>query len=214
MRVAGALQQRREEITMAMLRRGLSGEPVRILQGKLGVNADGIFGQGTEAALIQYQTDNGLSADGIAGPDTFTQMGLHELVLLHKGIRGEMVRKLQAGLGIEADGAFGPGTEAALKKFQGENGLDVDGLAGPKTLALVPGFQEITVEHIEASVVTEATPEVDAAALEAAQAEPAPAADPSFVAKIGDAISGTVHSAGEAVSNVGKSIWSTVKSIF
>ena len=40
---------------MALLRRGLVGEPVRILQQNLGVEADGIFGRGTEAALIEYQ---------------------------------------------------------------------------------------------------------------------------------------------------------------
>ena len=50
---------------MAMLRRGLSGEPVRILQQKLGGEADGIFGSGTEAALKEYQGANGLSVDGI-----------------------------------------------------------------------------------------------------------------------------------------------------
>lgn len=59
---------------MAMLRRGLTGEPVRILQEKLGVTADGIFGKNTEAALLKYQAAHGLSADGIAGPDTFTAM--------------------------------------------------------------------------------------------------------------------------------------------
>src|SRR5690349_12841998 len=125
---------------MGMLRRGLTGEPVRILQEKLGVDADGIFGPGTEAALLEYQQQNGLSADGIAGPDTFTTMGLYELVLLHRPIRGEMVRKLQTGLGISADGIFGQGTEAAVKRFQSENGLEPDGMAGPQTLALVPGF--------------------------------------------------------------------------
>jgi len=35
------------------------------------------------------------------------------------------------------DGAFGPKTEAALKKFQADNGLDPDGIWGPKTRAAV-----------------------------------------------------------------------------
>ena len=92
---------------MALLRRGLAGEPVRILQENLGVNADGIFGLDTETSLLQFQTDNGISADGIAGPDTFTLMGLDELVLLEKPIRGNLVRRLQEGLGIDArDGLF------------------------------------------------------------------------------------------------------------
>jgi putative chitinase len=54
---------------------------------------------------------------------------------LRKGSKGEMVKKLQAALGIGADGDFGQGTENALKKWQDRNGLVADGVAGPKTLA-------------------------------------------------------------------------------
>jgi len=39
-------------------------------------------------------------------------------MLLKKGDRGQYVKKLQEGLDIGADGIFGPGTEAAVKKFQ------------------------------------------------------------------------------------------------
>jgi len=46
---------------------------------------------------------------------------------------------MQAKLGIKADGDFGPGTEAALKKWQAANGLTADGVAGPKTLAKLLG---------------------------------------------------------------------------
>jgi peptidoglycan hydrolase-like protein with peptidoglycan-binding domain len=46
---------------------------------------------------------------------------------------------MQAALGIGADGDFGPGTEAALKKWQAANGLTADGVAGPKTLAKLLG---------------------------------------------------------------------------
>jgi hypothetical protein len=183
------------------------GEPVRILQEKLGVPADGIFGPATEAALLEYQRQNGLSPDGIAGPDTFTAMGLHELVVLHRPIRGEMVRKLQLGLGIDADGIFGAGTEAAVKRFQSDNGLEPDGLAGPQTLALVPGF-EIPQETIEMSLVSESTPAVDPSAVEEVRVSmDAPPEDESFVAH-------AVHRAEDTVLQIGKSIWSTVKSIF
>jgi len=60
---------------MAILKRGLAGEPVKILQQKLGVPTDGEFGSGTEAALKKYQQENGLAVDGAAGPDTFVRMG-------------------------------------------------------------------------------------------------------------------------------------------
>jgi peptidoglycan hydrolase-like protein with peptidoglycan-binding domain len=46
---------------------------------------------------------------------------------------------MQAKLGLTADGDFGPGTEAALKKWQAANGLTADGVAGPKTLAKLLG---------------------------------------------------------------------------
>jgi len=192
---------------MALLRRGLVGEPVRILQEKLGVTADGIFGKDTEAALLQYQNDNGLSADGIAGPDTFTAMGLHELVLLEKPIRGNLVRQVQEALGIGADGVFGSGTEAAVKKFQEDNGLDVTGKVDPAMLRMLPGF-EISEQQVEASLVSEATPEVDPGAIEQVRvAEEAPP-EPEGI------LSHAIHTAGEAIANVGQSIWSTVRRIF
>ena len=58
---------------------------------------------------------------------------------LRKGSKGEGVKKMQAALGIKADGDFGPGTEAALKKWQARNGLTADGIAGPRTLAKLLG---------------------------------------------------------------------------
>ena len=85
---------------MAILKKGLSGDPVRRLQAKLGVEADGEFGSNTEKALKDWQTKNGLSADGVAGPDTFMAMGLYELVLLKQGTRGNTVKKLQEKLGV------------------------------------------------------------------------------------------------------------------
>ena len=96
---------------MAILKRGLAGEPVKVLQQKLGVPTDGEFGPGTEAALKKYQQQNGLTVDGVAGPDTFVRMGLYELILLKVGTSGESVKKLQQALGVTADSQFGSGTE-------------------------------------------------------------------------------------------------------
>ena len=91
---------------MTILKRGLAGEPVQRLQAKLGIDADGQFGPGTEAALKAYQTNSGLAVDGIAGPDTFAHMGLHELILLRPGTSGEAVKTMQQALGLVADGQF------------------------------------------------------------------------------------------------------------
>lgn len=138
---------------MSILKKGLKGAPVKRLQEKLGIDADGDFGSGTEKAVKEFQKANGLSVDGIAGPDTFTAMGLHELVLLRVGSRGDAVKKMQEELGIGADGKFGNGTKKAVMEFQKSAGLVADGMAGPATLAMMKGFasthNEKTIEMAE-----------------------------------------------------------------
>lgn len=52
---------------------------------------------------------------------------------LKKGFKGEKVRQLQKALGIVADGIFGSGTEAVVRKFQQDEGLTTDGIVGKNT---------------------------------------------------------------------------------
>lgn len=63
--------------------------------------------------------------------------GVYETV--KKGSRGSTVKALQEKLGLSADGAFGPGTERALKEWQSANGLVADGIADPATLQKLLG---------------------------------------------------------------------------
>ena len=51
------------------------------------------------------------------------------------GNKGELVKDIQEIVGVKADGQFGPGTEAAVKKWQASNGLTADGIVGRGTLA-------------------------------------------------------------------------------
>ncbi|HEY9212816.1 MAG TPA: peptidoglycan-binding protein [Ancylobacter sp.] len=139
---------------MSILKKGLAGEPVKILQQKLGVPADGQFGAKTDEALKAYQKEHGLSVDGIAGPDTFAAIGLYELILLKVGTSGESVKKLQTALGISADGKYGAGTQKAVKEYQAKNGLEADGFAGPATLAKLGIFTEITPATVSKSQIT------------------------------------------------------------
>lgn len=132
---------------MSILKRGMKGAPVKRLQEKLGIGADGDFGPGTQQAVKDFQKANGLAVDGIAGPDTFTAMGLHELVLLRVGSRGQAVKSLQEDLGTDADGIFGQGTKAAVMEFQTSNGLVADGMAGPVTLAKMNSFASTFTEE-------------------------------------------------------------------
>ena len=59
---------------IGILRRGSKGEGVKLMQEALGIGADGDFGPGTETALKDWQRENGLTADGIAGPATFDKL--------------------------------------------------------------------------------------------------------------------------------------------
>ena len=53
-----------------ILRKGSKGQGVKEMQEALGITADGIFGAGTEASLKEWQRENQLVADGVAGPKT------------------------------------------------------------------------------------------------------------------------------------------------
>ena len=55
-------------------------------------------------------------------------------VVLRIGSTGDAVAPVQEIVGVEADGWFGPITEAAVKDYQRSKGLVPDGIAGPLTL--------------------------------------------------------------------------------
>lgn len=59
---------------MATLRYGSQGDDVKRLQRALGINADGIYGAQTQAAVKNYQQKNGLTVDGIAGTQTLGRL--------------------------------------------------------------------------------------------------------------------------------------------
>lgn len=53
---------------------GSKGSEVKVLQRYLGVPVDGIFGKGTQQAVIEFQSQNGLKPDGIVGPRTWEKL--------------------------------------------------------------------------------------------------------------------------------------------
>ena len=75
-------------------------------------------------------------------------------MLLRKGDNNEDVKKLQAKLGVEPMGNFGPKTEEAVKAWQLKNGLTPDGIVGPATWAKIMG------ESIQTQVALSAPPVV------------------------------------------------------
>lgn len=62
------------------VRRCTQGLPVSYVQGKLNelgyaVSTDGFFGQGTEDAVVAFQVEAGLVADGVVGEETWRALG-------------------------------------------------------------------------------------------------------------------------------------------
>ena len=63
---------------------GSTGEEVKNIQtalsskGYYSGNIDGIYGTGTKNAVLAFQRDNGLSADGIAGKQTLKALGISD----------------------------------------------------------------------------------------------------------------------------------------
>lgn len=53
------------------LREGHTGQSVCILQQKLGIKIDGVFGKATTAAVVKFQRERGLVTDGIVGMQTW-----------------------------------------------------------------------------------------------------------------------------------------------
>ena len=66
----------------SLSKQGSRGDEVTTIQTKLAEGGyysgkiDGIFGSATKAALIKFQRDNGLTADGIAGSKTLAALGV------------------------------------------------------------------------------------------------------------------------------------------
>ena len=64
---------------LSVIKKGSRGEDVSYCQALLnehGINTsiDGVFGSGTEKSVKQFQSDNGLTADGIVGKSTWASL--------------------------------------------------------------------------------------------------------------------------------------------
>jgi len=146
------------------LRYGSRSESVRQMQqnlkdlGYYSGTVSGHYGTLTEAAVTNFQKNNGLSADGIAGSKTLSKIASalgssssssgsssssSSSSLLKYGVKSDAVRQMQQNLkdlgfySGSITGNFGNLTKQAVYEFQRANGLSADGVAGSKTLAKI-----------------------------------------------------------------------------
>lgn len=56
---------------------GYCGDEIKQIQLALGLKADGVFGKKTENAVIEFQKENGLFADGIVGEQTLEELNIN-----------------------------------------------------------------------------------------------------------------------------------------
>ncbi|MFE5512325.1 peptidoglycan-binding protein [Streptomyces sp. NPDC056529] len=123
-----------------LLQKGATGNNVASLQfllrqqgGSVTANAD--FDARTKSAVISYQQSQGLAADGIVGPATWSRL----VVSVAPGsTQANAVRALQFqlrkhGYAIAADGVFGEGTSAAVQDYKTQHRLTGGTTVGPTT---------------------------------------------------------------------------------
>lgn len=141
-----------------LLKKGMKGDDVRRLQELLNAAGDdlvvdGEFGSKTLDAVKLFQSRNGLEADGVVGKKTVAALAGAGSVLwsvdrlLKSGSRGMDVRAVQNALKYNgysigewgADGVFGSDTEKAVRAFQSAKGLKVDGIVGKDTVRALGG---------------------------------------------------------------------------
>jgi peptidoglycan hydrolase-like protein with peptidoglycan-binding domain len=159
----------------SILRQGSKGNAVSELQqllqnkGFYTGKIDGDFGQGTLNAVLKFQKDNGLLADGIVGNSSWAALraaskpetnptsvttSVNALPTLLPGSKGAAVTQAQQLLKAKGyyqgrlDGDFGAGTRDAIAAFQRANGLTVDGKVGEKTW-----------QKLQAPAIADATPQ-------------------------------------------------------
>ena len=131
-----------------VVQNGNQGHPIRTLQFLLrarghNLTVDGMFGPATEAAVKAFQSNKGMTANGITSAQKWSSL----IIQVKKGSSGDAVRGVQEefqfragepGKGLKVDGIFGPQTDGTVRGYQHALSLDipavvVDGIVGPVT---------------------------------------------------------------------------------
>lgn len=123
---------------------------------------DNVMGPRTTAAIRQFQVHHGLRVDGIVGPLTYAALSKPVRKTLPYPLKGgqvfgvwneygwtdktrsgdprwdgqdirNLIKTIQAVVGVKQDGIYGPATRAAVVAYQRKHGLTPDGLVGSDT---------------------------------------------------------------------------------
>lgn len=103
---------------------GSRGTQVQYLQWTLNAlnyncgTADGIYGNATKQAVLRFQRAYGLTADGIAGPQTINKLNSVAYSLQDKLCR--------AGYSVTKDSILGPATRSQIGRFNAAHGIKGD----------------------------------------------------------------------------------------
>lgn len=150
---------------MEPITRGMQGPAVEDVQTRLAALGFAIdkdeaaghsFGPTTEEAVRSFRVQQGLAADGAVDlscwsklVDASYRLGDRTLYLRLPNFHGADVQTLQHALNAlgfscgEADGYFGPHTEAALQQFQENVGLFADGMAFQDTFSYIKRLHHV-----------------------------------------------------------------------
>lgn len=150
---------------MEPITRGMQGPAVEDVQGRLlglGLKIDAteveatVFGESTERAVRAFRADQGIEPGGVVDVECWSRLvdasyrlGDRTLYLRMPNFHGADVRVLQDALNAlgfscgEADGFFGPHTEAALQQFQENVGLFADGMAFQDTFNYIKRLHHV-----------------------------------------------------------------------
>lgn len=100
---------------LPVIKKGDRGSAVRWLQKFLHISVDGNFGRGTDAAVKKWQTDNGITADGIVGPQSWAAMGVrspadlqHDPLPISPVVAPKPASGVATSFAVPTGGAMGP----------------------------------------------------------------------------------------------------------